>query len=89
MGMTKSMAMEYMQQPVPITAAAPGCMATNIATKLRPSEEAYINLIKRFSGMLEPVTIDEVTAMTGHLVAPGGNAFHGTCVMIDTGITVR
>jgi len=86
-GMTKSMAMEYMQTPIRISAVAPGGMATNIATDLRPPEGANIDLIKRFSGMRGLVTVDEVAAMIVHLATPAGNAFHGTCVMMDTGIT--
>ncbi len=86
-GMTKSMAMEYMQKPIRITAVAPGGMATNIATDLRPPEGANIDLIKRFSGMRGLVTVEEVAAMIVHLATPAGNAFHGTCVMMDTGIT--
>lgn len=86
-GMTKAMAMEYMQKPIRITAVAPGGMATNIATDLRPPEGANIDLIKRFSGMRGLVTVDEVAAMIVHLATPAGNAFHGTCVMMDTGIT--
>lgn len=55
-GMTESMALKYLQQPLRITGANTRCMATTAATRLRPSEETNIDLIKRSSGMRKPLT---------------------------------
>jgi NAD(P)-dependent dehydrogenase (short-subunit alcohol dehydrogenase family) len=86
-GMTKSMAMEYMNKPIRINAVAPGGMMTNIAVNLRMPEGFDRALINRFSGMRGLVEVDDVARMIAHLASDAGRAFHGACVTMDRGIT--
>jgi NAD(P)-dependent dehydrogenase (short-subunit alcohol dehydrogenase family) len=85
--LTKSMAMEYVHQPIRINAIAPGGMRTNIAANLRMPEGADHDLIKRFSGMRGLVEVDDVAQMITYLASDAGRAFHGACVTMDRGIT--
>lgn len=86
-GMTKAMAMEYMNKPIRINAVAPGGMMTNIAANLKMPEGVDYALIKRFSGMRGLVEVEDVAEMIAHLASDAGRAFHGTCVTMDRGIT--
>jgi NAD(P)-dependent dehydrogenase (short-subunit alcohol dehydrogenase family) len=86
-GMTKAMAMEYMNKPIRINAVAPGGMMTNIAANLRMPEGFDRTLINRFSGLRGLVEVDDVAQMIAHLASDAGRAFHGTCVTMDRGIT--
>jgi NAD(P)-dependent dehydrogenase (short-subunit alcohol dehydrogenase family) len=86
-GMTKAMAMEYMNKPIRINAVAPGGMMTNIAANLRMPEGVDYALIKRFSGMRGLVEVDDVAEMIAYLASDAGRAFHGACVTMDRGIT--
>jgi NAD(P)-dependent dehydrogenase (short-subunit alcohol dehydrogenase family) len=86
-GLTKAMAMEYINRPIRINAVAPGGMATNIAANIVWPEGADMSLIKRFSGMRGLVEVDDVAAMIAHLASDAGRAFHGACVTMDRGIT--
>ena len=86
-GMTKSMAMEYMNKPIRINAVAPGGMMTNIAANLRMPEGFDRALINRFSGMRGLVEVDDVAEMIAYLASDAGRAFHGTCMAMDRGIT--
>jgi len=86
-GMTKAMAMEYMNKPIRINAVAPGGMMTNIAANLRMPDGVDFGLIKRFSGLRGLVEVYDVAEMIVHLASDAGRAFHGTCVTMDRGIT--
>jgi NAD(P)-dependent dehydrogenase (short-subunit alcohol dehydrogenase family) len=85
--LTKSMAMEYVHQPIRINAIAPGGMKTNIAANLRMPEGVNYDLIKRFSGLRGLVEVDDVAQMIVYLASDAGRAFHGACVSMDRGIT--
>jgi len=87
MHMTKSLAMEYMHQPIRFNAVAPGGMATALASNMRslPSD-ADISLVKRFSPLRGLVEIDDVAAMVAFLASDAARGYHGACISIDNGI---
>jgi NAD(P)-dependent dehydrogenase (short-subunit alcohol dehydrogenase family) len=85
--MTKSMAMEYMHQPIRINAVAPGGMMTNIAADMQVPMDANFDLIKRYSGLRGLVEVDDVADMVAYLASPAGRGYHGACLSIDAGIT--
>lgn len=87
LGMTKAMAMEYINKPIRINAVAPGGMVTNIAANFRPPEGCNFELIKRYSGLRGVVDVNDVAAMILLLVSPAGRGFHGACINLDAGIT--
>jgi NAD(P)-dependent dehydrogenase (short-subunit alcohol dehydrogenase family) len=86
--MTKSLAMEYMHQPIRFNAVAPGGMPTALAANMRslPSD-ADISLVKRFSPLRGLVEIDDVAAMVAFLASDAARGYHGACISIDNGIT--
>jgi NAD(P)-dependent dehydrogenase (short-subunit alcohol dehydrogenase family) len=86
-GMTKSMAMEYMNKPIRINAIAPGGMRTNIGANLRMPAGVDLSLIKRFAGMRGLVEVDDVAEMIAYLASDASRGLHGTCVTMDRGIT--
>jgi NAD(P)-dependent dehydrogenase (short-subunit alcohol dehydrogenase family) len=86
-GMTKAMAMEFVNKPIRINAVAPGGMMTNIAANLRLLEGADVSLIKRFSPLRGLVEVADVADMIAHLASDAGSAFHGACITMDRGIT--
>jgi NAD(P)-dependent dehydrogenase (short-subunit alcohol dehydrogenase family) len=85
--MTKSMAMEYVRQPIRINAVAPGGMVTNIANGLTMPEGVQYDLIQRFSGLRGQVEVEDVAELVAMLASPTGRGYHGSCITIDAGIT--
>lgn len=85
--LTKSLAMEYMGQPIRFNAIAPGGMMTGMVMAMNVPEGADIALIERFSPMRGVVEVDEVARMIAYLASDAGSAFHGACINIDKGIT--
>ena len=85
--LTKSLAMEYMHQPIRFNAVAPGGMETNIANNITMPEGVDYELIKRFSGMRGLVDVSDVADMIAMLASDAGRGYHGACINIDKGIT--
>jgi NAD(P)-dependent dehydrogenase (short-subunit alcohol dehydrogenase family) len=85
--MTKSMAMEYVKQPIRINAVAPGGMMTNIAQGMTFPEGVDFELIKRFSGLRGLVEVEDVAEAFAMLASPAGRGYHGAVISIDAGIT--
>lgn len=85
--LTKALAMEYQKKPIRINAIAPGGMRTNISTNLKMPEGVDYDLIKRFSGMRGMVEVDDVSEMIAYLASDAARGFHGSCVIMDRGIT--
>ena len=79
--MTKSMAMEYMKQPIRINAVAPGGMMTNIAANLRMPDGVDFEMIKRFSGMRGLVEVDDVAEMIAYLASDAGRGSAGSMLL--------
>jgi len=86
--MTKSLAMEYMHQPIRFNAVAPGGMPTALASNMRSLPgDADVSLVKRFSPLRGLVEIDDVAAMVAFLASDAARGYHGACISIDNGIT--
>jgi NAD(P)-dependent dehydrogenase (short-subunit alcohol dehydrogenase family) len=86
--MTKSLAMEYMHQPIRFNAVAPGGMPTALASNMRSLPgDVDVSLVKRFSPLRGLVEIDDVAAMVAFLASDAARGYHGACISIDNGIT--
>lgn len=85
--LTKSLAMEYMHQPIRFNAVAPGGMMTALAAGFRTLEQADPSLIQRYSPLRGVVEIEDVAAMVAFLASDAARGYHGACVNIDNGIT--
>ncbi len=85
--MTKSMAMEYMHQPIRINAVAPGGMATNIVSNMvNMPEDLDKTLMSRFMPLRGVVEVDDVANLIGFLASDAADGYHGACINIDKGI---
>ncbi len=85
--MTKSLAMEYMHQPIRINAVAPGGMMTALAAGLMQLQDPDPSLLQRIQPLRGVVEIDDVADMVAYLATDAASAYHGACINIDNGIT--
>ena len=85
--LTKSLAMEFMHQPIRINAVAPGGMQTSLTAGLRHLENPDPSILGRISPLRGLVDIDEVAAMVAYLASDTASGYHGACISIDNGIT--
>jgi meso-butanediol dehydrogenase / (S,S)-butanediol dehydrogenase / diacetyl reductase len=85
--LTKSLAVEYADQPIRINAVAPGAMMTEISTGTHPPENADFAKIKRYSGTRPPSEAAEVAAVVAFISSPAASAVHGAVWTADCGVT--
>jgi len=85
--LTRSLAMEYMHQPIRINAVAPGGMMTPLAMGLANLRDPDKSLLGRVVPLRGVVEIDDVAEMVAYLATGAGRAYHGACISIDNGIT--
>lgn len=85
--MTKSLAMEYMHQPIRINAVAPGGMMTALTEGLRNLEDPDPSLLGRIAPLRGLVEIDLVGEMVAFLATDAAKGYHGACINMDNGIT--
>jgi NAD(P)-dependent dehydrogenase (short-subunit alcohol dehydrogenase family) len=85
--LTKSLAVEYADQPIRINAVAPGAMMTEISTGTQPPADADYAKIKRYSGMRPPAQPEEVAAVVAFISSPAASAVHGAIWPADCGVT--
>lgn len=85
--LTKSLAMEYMHQPIRFNAVAPGGMMTPLAMGLRDLKSPDSTLLSRLAPLRGLVEIDDVATMVTYLLSDAARGYHGAVINIDNGIT--
>jgi NAD(P)-dependent dehydrogenase (short-subunit alcohol dehydrogenase family) len=85
--MTKSMAMEFIKQPIRINAIAPGGMVTPMGAQISVSEGIDVSLIHRYIGVRSPSQPEEIAKLMLFLASDNAKSVHGACFNIDGGIT--
>ena len=85
--MTKSLAMEYMQQPIRFNAVAPGGMMTALALNMMTLQNGDPALMARCAPLRGLVEIDDVADMVAFLATDAADGYHGNVIVIDKGIT--
>jgi len=85
--LTKSLAMEYMHQPIRFNVVAPGGMMTALAAGLRNLKDPDVSLLSRISPLRGVVEIDDVAEMVAFLASDAARGYHGAVINIDNGIT--
>jgi meso-butanediol dehydrogenase/(S,S)-butanediol dehydrogenase/diacetyl reductase len=85
--MTKSLAVEYVDQPIRINAVAPGGMMTEISGEARMPEGVDFAKIKRYSGQRPPADPAEVAAVVAFISSPAASGVHGAVWTADGGVT--
>jgi len=85
--MTRSLAIEYVEQPIRINAVAPGGMMTEISAEARMPEGGNFAKIKRYSGERPPAAPAEVAAVVAFIASPAASGVHGAVWTADGGVT--
>lgn len=85
--MTKSLAMEYMYQPIRFNAVAPGGMATPMGHALAQLENPNPTLLGRIAPLRGLVEVEDVAEMIAYLASDASKGVHGACINFDSGIT--
>ena len=87
LSLTKSLAMEFMHQPVRINALAPGGMLTEMVNGLEFPEDADQTLIARYIGLRPPSQAEDIVEPLLFLASDRARSVHGACYKADSGIT--
>ena len=85
--MTRSMAMEFVHEPVRINALAPGGIDTPLARDARVPEDLDFDLIARYAGRRPASTAAEIAQHILYLASPRASSIHGACLSVDGGIS--
>jgi meso-butanediol dehydrogenase / (S,S)-butanediol dehydrogenase / diacetyl reductase len=85
--MTRSMAMEFIKQPIRINAVAPGGMLTEMANKVRFQGEIDPELMQRYVGFRGTSQPAEIAELILYLASERACSVHGACFSIDNGIS--
>jgi NAD(P)-dependent dehydrogenase (short-subunit alcohol dehydrogenase family) len=84
--LTKSLATEYVKQPIRINAVAPGSMITGMVnTKVPPDVDPQ--LMGKLGAIRPPAQPEEMTDLILYLASDRASAVHGATFSIDCGMT--
>ena len=85
--LTKSLAVEYVEQPIRINAVAPGSMMTEIASEATLPADVDRAKMRRYSGERAPADPAEVAAVVAFISSPAASGVHGAVWTADGGVT--
>jgi len=83
MNMTRSLAMEYINQPVRINAVLPGGMNTEMARGASLPEGLELPLINRFMGLRPHSEPEDVARFIVYVASDQSISLHGAALVID------
>ena len=83
--MTKSLAMEFVRQPIRINAVAPGGINTNIMRNESYPTDADFSLVARYSGIRPAAEPADVADLIVYLASDRARNIHGACLASDGG----
>jgi meso-butanediol dehydrogenase / (S,S)-butanediol dehydrogenase / diacetyl reductase len=85
--MTKSMALEFINEPIRINAVSPGTMATNMAADTALPENIDFTLFARYAGIREAAEPEDVASMFLYVASDEAKSVHGAILCVDGGTT--
>jgi NAD(P)-dependent dehydrogenase (short-subunit alcohol dehydrogenase family) len=86
--MTKSMAMELINEPIRINAICPGTMNnTNMTAGVTLPDNVDMSLFARYAGLRPAAEPKDVAAMFLHIASEQSKAVHGAIISVDGGTT--
>jgi meso-butanediol dehydrogenase/(S,S)-butanediol dehydrogenase/diacetyl reductase len=85
--MSRSMAMEYMREPIRINVVAPGAMRTDIGEGVTLPEGMDEELLRRYYGIRPASPPDEVAEMIVFVASDRARSIHGAVLHVDGGVT--
>jgi meso-butanediol dehydrogenase / (S,S)-butanediol dehydrogenase / diacetyl reductase len=86
-GITKSLAMEFIKEPIRINAVAPGGMATPLTSGYAMPRDPDFELMARYTGFRPMAEPEEVAAVIAMLGSDDASNVHGAIWNADCGIT--
>jgi NAD(P)-dependent dehydrogenase (short-subunit alcohol dehydrogenase family) len=88
LGLTKSLALEYMNQPLRVNALCPGGMDTPQVQNITFPENADFDLVMRSAAVRGMMDAADVAAVIAFLASDDAKAVHGAVYTADMGKTV-
>lgn len=85
--LTKSLAMEYMKQPLRVNALAPSGTVTRLALGVKFPENPDPDLTARYGGMRGVSQPEEVAEAVAYLASDAARSVHGAVWTLDNGVT--
>jgi NAD(P)-dependent dehydrogenase (short-subunit alcohol dehydrogenase family) len=85
--MTKSMAMEFINEPIRINAVSPGTMATNMASGTTLPDNIDLSLFARYAGIRAASAPEDVASMFLYVASDDAKSVHGAILCVDGGTT--
>ena len=85
-GMSKSLAMEYMKQKVRVNVVAPGGTNTAMNENLAFPEDVDWKLIRRYMGMRGMSAPEEIASVIAFVASDEASSVHGAVFSVDNGM---
>ncbi len=85
--MTRSMAMEHVNDDVRINAVAPGAIDTNIMEGQSFPDNIDFDLVARYTGLRSASSPEEIARFIVFVSSSFASSVHGACLSIDGGIS--
>jgi NAD(P)-dependent dehydrogenase (short-subunit alcohol dehydrogenase family) len=83
--LTKTLAVEYAEQPIRVNAICPGPMATGIAEGQTPPADLDWSKVQRYSGLRGLADPAEVAKVVAFLASDAASSVHGAIWTADVG----
>ncbi|MEO6092722.1 MAG: SDR family oxidoreductase [Novosphingobium sp.] len=85
--LTKSLAVEYVDEPIRVNAVAPGGMVTEISAEAKMPENVDFAKIARYAGQRPPADPADVAKVVAFISSPQASSVHGAIWTADGGVT--
>jgi NAD(P)-dependent dehydrogenase (short-subunit alcohol dehydrogenase family) len=85
--LTKSLAMEYMKEPIRVNALAPSGTVTRLALGVTFPDDPDPDLTRRYAGMRGVSRPEEVAEAVAYLASDAAGSVHGAVWSMDNGVT--
>jgi meso-butanediol dehydrogenase / (S,S)-butanediol dehydrogenase / diacetyl reductase len=85
--LTRSMAMEFINQPIRINAILPGTMNTPMVQNAKLPEGLDMSLLQRFFNVRPNSEASEVADFILYVASDKAKSIHGACLAIDSGLS--
>lgn len=85
--LTKSLAMEYLKQPLRVVGIAPGGVDTGLLRHYQMPADVDFDLVMRYTGARGMASPDDIASLFAFLASDEARNIHGTVVSSDGGMT--
>ncbi len=85
--LTRSLAMEFVKEPVRVNAIAPGGVDTPLSANFDMARDPDMALVRRYMGMRDMAQPEEIAAVIAFVASDEARSIHGSILSVDNGIT--